>query len=76
MSESIAVYDSSGKEVEYQLLPIVNDTIALRNYYTTAYTGKSPSSTPKYTLAFTASVPPLGFTTYVISTTKKPGKNI
>ncbi|CAH1444032.1 unnamed protein product [Lactuca virosa] len=67
VSENIVVYDSNGKEVEYQLLPIVNDAIALRNYYTSAYTGKSPSSTPKYSLAFTASVPPLGFTTYVIS---------
>lgn len=75
VSENIAVYDSNGKEIEYQLLPIVNDAIALRNYYTTAYTGKSPSSTPKYSLAFTASVPPLGFTTYVISTTKKPASN-
>ncbi|KAL7616275.1 hypothetical protein Lser_V15G04007 [Lactuca serriola] len=75
VSENIAVHDSNGKEVEYQLLPIVNDAIALRNYYTTAYTGKSPSSISKYSLAFTASVPPLGFTTYVISSTKNPGKD-
>nr|KAJ0189809.1 hypothetical protein LSAT_V11C800418090 [Lactuca sativa] len=53
----------------------VNDAIALRNYYTTAYTGKSPSSISKYSLAFTTFVPPLGFTTYVISSTKKPAWN-
>ncbi|KAL7590163.1 hypothetical protein Lser_V15G38331 [Lactuca serriola] len=75
VSENIAVHDSNGKEVEYQLLPIVNDAIALRNYYTTAYTGKSPSSISKYSLAFTTFVPPLGFTTYVISSTKKPAWN-
>lgn len=74
MSENIAVYDSSGKQVESQLLPVVKDSISLRDYYATAYTGKSPSSTPKFTLAFTASVPPLGFSTYTIQSTKKPGK--
>lgn len=74
VSENIAVYDFSGKQVESQLLPIVTESIALRDYYTTAYTGKAPSSTPKYTLAFIASVPPLGFSTYVIASTNKPGK--
>ncbi|KVI06110.1 Galactose mutarotase-like domain-containing protein [Cynara cardunculus var. scolymus] len=75
VSENIAVYDSNGKQVESQLLPVLNESIALRNYYTTAYTGKSPSSTPKYSLAFTASVPPLGFSTYVIVSTKRPASN-
>ncbi|KAI3671466.1 hypothetical protein L1987_87204 [Smallanthus sonchifolius] len=72
VSKNIAVYDSSEKEVESQILPVINESISIRNYYTTAYTGKSPSSTPKYWLAFTASVPPLGFSTYTISSTKKP----
>lgn len=75
LSENIAVYDSSGKQVESQLLPVVNESISIRNYYATAYTGKIPTSTPKYWLAFTASVPPLGFSTYVIALTKKPASN-
>ncbi|XP_071733945.1 probable alpha-mannosidase At5g13980 isoform X1 [Rutidosis leptorrhynchoides] len=75
VSETISVYDSNGKEVESQLLHIVNASIKLRNYYTIAYTGKSPSTTPKYTLAFTASVPPLGFSTYTITSASKPASN-
>ncbi|KAI3727103.1 hypothetical protein L1987_66912 [Smallanthus sonchifolius] len=75
VSENTVVYDSNGKQVESQLLPVVQESISLRNYYTTAYTGKSPSSTPKYWLAFTASVPPLGFSTYAISSTEKSASN-
>ncbi|KAI3719721.1 hypothetical protein L6452_20623 [Arctium lappa] len=75
VSENSVVYDSNGKQVESQLLPVLNESIALRNYYTTAYTGKSPSSTPKYSLAFTTSVPPLGFSTYVIASTKRVASN-
>ncbi|XP_076960936.1 putative alpha-mannosidase At5g13980 [Bidens hawaiensis] len=71
-SENLAVYDSSEKEVESQILPIINESISIRNYYTIAYTGKSPKSTPKYWLAFTADVPALGYSTYIISSTKKP----
>ncbi|KAJ0639216.1 putative alpha-mannosidase [Helianthus annuus] len=71
-SENLAVYDSNEKEIESQIFPIINESISIRNYYTAAYTGKPPSSTPKYWLAFTASVPPLGFSTYTISSTKKP----
>ncbi|KAK1422413.1 hypothetical protein QVD17_25512 [Tagetes erecta] len=73
VSENIAVYDSSGKEVESQILPVINESISIRNYYTAAYTGKSPSSTPKYWLAFTASVPSLGFSTYTISSKNRQG---
>ncbi|KAL8230467.1 hypothetical protein R6Q57_000250 [Mikania cordata] len=76
VNENIAVYDSSGKQVDSQLLPIVKESISDRDYYATAYTGKSPSSTPKYWLAFTASVPPLGFSTYTISSTKNPASNL
>ncbi|KAJ0440560.1 putative alpha-mannosidase [Helianthus annuus] len=71
-SENLAVYDSNEKEIKSQIFPIINESISIRNYYTAAYTGKPPSSTPKYWLAFTASVPPLGFSTYTISSTKKP----
>ncbi|XP_076898589.1 putative alpha-mannosidase At5g13980 [Bidens hawaiensis] len=75
VNDNIAVYDSSGKEVESQLMLLQNESISYRNYYATAYTGKSPSTTPKFWLAFTASVPPLGFSTYTISSSKKPASN-
>ncbi|KAI8529281.1 hypothetical protein RHMOL_Rhmol12G0213400 [Rhododendron molle] len=67
---NVSVQDSSGQEIESQLLPLANVSLGVRNFYATAYVGKSPSSTPRYWLAFTASVPPLGFSTYVISTPK------
>ncbi|KAF7123152.1 hypothetical protein RHSIM_Rhsim12G0180700 [Rhododendron simsii] len=67
---NVSVQDSSGQEIESQLLPLANVSLGVRNFYATAYVGKSPSVTPMYWLAFTASVPPLGFSTYVISTPK------
>ncbi|KAG5523153.1 hypothetical protein RHGRI_035091 [Rhododendron griersonianum] len=67
---NVSVQDSSGQEIESQLLPLANVSLGVRNFYATAYVGKSPSATPRYWLAFTASVPPLGFSTYVISTPK------
>ncbi|KAA8542054.1 hypothetical protein F0562_023206 [Nyssa sinensis] len=70
INENVTVQDSTGKEIESQLLPLVNGSVSTRNYYATAYVGKSPSSTPKFWLAFTVSVPPLGFSTYVVSSTK------
>ncbi|KAF5181502.1 Alpha-mannosidase [Thalictrum thalictroides] len=69
-SKSVIVRDSSGKQIESQILPMANASMGLRNYYVKAYLGKSPSDTPKYWLAFLASVPPLGFSTYIVSGTK------
>ncbi|KAL5581468.1 hypothetical protein UlMin_013910 [Ulmus minor] len=69
-SERVTVKDSSGKEVEAQLLPISNATLSLRDYYVRAYLGNLPSETIKYWLAFLVSVPPIGFSTYVVSTAK------
>ncbi|GMP34294.1 hypothetical protein CsSME_00007221 [Camellia sinensis var. sinensis] len=71
INKNVIVQDSSGKEVESQLVPIANVSLGMRSYLVTAYVGKSPSANPTYWLAFTASVPPLGFSTYVISTTKR-----
>ncbi|THF95734.1 hypothetical protein TEA_025327 [Camellia sinensis var. sinensis] len=68
---NVTVQDSNGTEIESQLLPLANASLGIRNYYATAYVGKSPSTTPRYWLAFTASVPPLGFSTYVISTAER-----
>ncbi|OMO52365.1 hypothetical protein COLO4_37248 [Corchorus olitorius] len=72
LDENVIVKDSSGKEIESQLLPLQNASLAIRNYYSVAYSGKSPSVTPKYWLAFSASAPPIGFNTYFISRGKRP----
>ncbi|XP_047949898.1 probable alpha-mannosidase At5g13980 isoform X2 [Salvia hispanica] len=67
INENLSVSDSAGKLILSQLLPIVNASVSTRKFYASAYTGESPSFVPKYWLAFTAVVPPLGFSTYVIS---------
>jgi alpha-mannosidase len=72
-SERVTVQDSSGREIEAQLLPLSNATLQLRSYYVRAHLGKSPSETPKYWLAFTVTVPPLGFSSYIVSSTKQTG---
>uniref|UniRef100_A0A1J3IV57 Alpha-mannosidase n=1 Tax=Noccaea caerulescens TaxID=107243 RepID=A0A1J3IV57_NOCCA len=69
----IAVHDSEGHEVESQLIPFTDEYVALRNYHVEAYLGQSPTQVPKYWLVFSVSVPPLGFTTYTVSTAKKTG---
>ncbi|KAM7277621.1 hypothetical protein ACFE04_004755 [Oxalis oulophora] len=73
-TERVLVKDSSGKEIESQLLPVQNGTLSMRNYHVKAYTGKSPSKAIKYMLAFSASAPPLGFSTYIISSPEQIGR--
>ncbi|XP_026378794.1 probable alpha-mannosidase At5g13980 [Papaver somniferum] len=75
-SESVTVRDSSGREIESQLLPLSSASLNIRNYHIKAYLGKFPSDTPKYWLAFSASVPPLGFSTYTVSGTKTGGAGL
>ncbi|KAI9121310.1 hypothetical protein K1719_008343 [Acacia pycnantha] len=70
-SEKVFVQDSAGKEVESQLLPLSNATIRMRKHYVKAHTGKARSSEPKYLLAFSVSVPPLGFSIYRVSRPKQ-----
>lgn len=67
LSENVVVRDSSGKEIESQILPLANAYVGIRNYYVMAHLGKIPAVTPQYWLAFSASVPPLGLSTYFIS---------
>ncbi|KAL7604195.1 hypothetical protein Lser_V15G20819 [Lactuca serriola] len=69
-SNELIVLDSNGREIESQLLPIFNASLNMRKYHVKAYLGKTPSNTPKYWLGFTASLPPLGFNTYIISNAK------
>ncbi|KAL0014657.1 hypothetical protein SO802_001726 [Lithocarpus litseifolius] len=73
INENVTVYDFEGREIESQLLPPASAYMDLRNYYVRAYLGQSPTETPKYLLAFSVSVPPLGFSTYTISSARKPG---
>ncbi|XP_011098966.1 probable alpha-mannosidase At5g13980 isoform X1 [Sesamum indicum] len=73
MHEDIAVRDSAGRVIESQLVPLSDTHVSLRNYHVKAYLGHTPRKTPKYWLAFTASAPPLGFSTYTISSAKTKG---
>ncbi|KAG8385026.1 hypothetical protein BUALT_Bualt04G0180100 [Buddleja alternifolia] len=73
MYEDVTVRDSTGRVLESQVLPLSDTHVSLRNYHVKAYLGQAPSKTPKYWLAFTASVPPLGFSTYTISGAKTKG---
>ncbi|XP_051119209.1 probable alpha-mannosidase At5g13980 [Andrographis paniculata] len=68
IEENVSVKDAIGNPIQSQLIPIVKSSISLRNFYAKAYTGSSPSVTPTYWLSFTAVVPPLGFSTYIVST--------
>ncbi|KAJ6837233.1 putative alpha-mannosidase isoform X1 [Iris pallida] len=73
ISESVVVRDSEGRIVESQLLPLLNASMSIRSHYVKAYLGISPNSAPKFWLAFPVSVPPLGFTTYFVSSAKQTG---
>ncbi|QCE14629.1 lysosomal alpha-mannosidase [Vigna unguiculata] len=70
VNENVGVRDSSGKKVQSQLVPIPDFFLGLRNYHIVAYLGVSPTVKPKYWLAFPATVPPLGFSTYYVSYAK------
>ncbi|XXG47127.1 hypothetical protein AAC387_Pa02g1821 [Persea americana] len=73
INESVIVLDSEGKEIESQLLPISNASVGLRNYYVRAYTGITPSDTPNFWLTFSATAPPFGFSTYIVSGAEHTG---
>ncbi|KZV46217.1 lysosomal alpha-mannosidase-like [Dorcoceras hygrometricum] len=70
VNENVNVRDAAGQLILSQLIPIVNASIANTKFYASAYLGKSSNVSPKYWLAFTAVVPPLGFSSYVISSDK------
>jgi alpha-mannosidase len=70
----VSVQDSSGKEIESQLLPLSNITMSVRKKYVKAYIGTAPAEELKYLLAFSVSVPPIGFSTYIVSKPKQTGQ--
>ncbi|KAJ8435417.1 hypothetical protein Cgig2_001069 [Carnegiea gigantea] len=69
-AEDIMVRDHGGKEIESQILPISDVQLGMRNFHVASYLGITATDTPKYWLAFAASVPPLGFSTYTVSGAK------
>ncbi|XP_073146127.1 probable alpha-mannosidase At5g13980 [Henckelia pumila] len=69
-NENVNVRDAAGQSILSQLIPIVDASIANTKFYASAYLGKSSNVSPKYWLAFTVVVPPLGFSSYVISSEK------
>ncbi|XP_074275154.1 putative alpha-mannosidase At5g13980 [Silene latifolia] len=70
ISENVMVRDYEGKEIESQLLPISDVQLSMRDFHVPSYLGVPAKDTPKYWLAFSASVPPLGFSTFTISPVK------
>ncbi|CAN1295896.1 Probable alpha-mannosidase At5g13980 [Linum perenne] len=72
-SDDVLVHDPKGKEVEAQLIPLVDAYIRLRNFHVRAYLGTTPAGTPKYWLAFRVSVPPFGFSIYTVSSANTAG---
>ncbi|XP_073018225.1 probable alpha-mannosidase At5g13980 isoform X1 [Primulina eburnea] len=70
VNDNVNVRDAAGQLILSQLIPIVNASIANTKSYASAYLGKSSNVNPKYWLAFTAVVPPLGFSSYMISSDK------
>ncbi|KAG9445829.1 hypothetical protein H6P81_011957 [Aristolochia fimbriata] len=73
ISESVIVLDSEGRQIESQILPVQNGSLGTRNFYVKAYSGISLNDGPKYWLAFEATVPPLGFSTYIVSSAPRAG---
>ncbi|XP_019447415.1 PREDICTED: alpha-mannosidase At3g26720-like isoform X4 [Lupinus angustifolius] len=74
-TREVFVQDSTGKEIESQLLPLSNATMSIRKQYVKAYIGKSLGEELKYWLAFPVSVPPLGFSTYILSRPERTGRS-
>lgn len=70
---NLIVKDSSGNAVESQYTEVDNVTDELRKFYVKAYLGISNEKSAKYWLVFPASVPPLGWNTYYISTESQKG---
>lgn len=71
VSTEVIVLDSAGREIESQLLPLSNASLRIRNFHVKAYLDRSPGDTLKYWLAFSVSVPPLGFSTYIVLSAKR-----
>jgi len=65
--DKVTVRDSNGREVEAQLLPVTNASLSMRNDNVKLDLGNHPEGGLSYWLAFSVSVPPVGFSTYFVS---------
>uniref|UniRef100_A0A6N2KY02 Alpha-mannosidase n=1 Tax=Salix viminalis TaxID=40686 RepID=A0A6N2KY02_SALVM len=70
---NLVVSDSDGKHIKTQYVSMDNTTSNLRNFYLKAY-GFPSIQVPRYWLHFQVSVPPLGWSTYFISSAPGIGK--
>ncbi|KAJ4843311.1 hypothetical protein Tsubulata_030219 [Turnera subulata] len=71
---NLVVKDSTGNLIETQHVTMDNVTNNLRNFSLKAYLGLSSNQFPRYRLLFQVSVPPLGWSTYFISSSSAIGK--
>ncbi|KZV21769.1 alpha-mannosidase [Dorcoceras hygrometricum] len=69
VDENVTVHDSAGQVIVSQIIPLAGSSRDMRKFYSSVYVGESSNSSV-YWLAFTATVQPLGFSTYVISSGK------
>lgn len=69
-NEDVVVRDYEGREIESQILPISDVQLSINNFHLASYLGVTVRDAPKYWLAFAASVPPLGFSTFTVSGVK------
>ncbi|XP_021762462.1 alpha-mannosidase At3g26720-like isoform X2 [Chenopodium quinoa] len=74
--DKVIVRDIEGKEVESQLIPLTNSSLSLRNDNVKAYLGKPSENAINHWLAFAVSVPPLGFSTYIVSGAHEGARSI
>ncbi|XP_056689523.1 alpha-mannosidase At3g26720 isoform X2 [Spinacia oleracea] len=74
--DEVIVQDFKGREVESQLLPVTKSSLSIRNDHLKAYLGKPSDTVIKYWLAFQVSVPPLGFSTYVVSGARAGARSV
>ncbi|KMT06844.1 hypothetical protein BVRB_6g151860 [Beta vulgaris subsp. vulgaris] len=74
--DKVIVKGSDGRQVESQLLPLTNASLDVRNDHLKAYLGKPSDSAIMYWLAFPVAVPPLGFSTYIVSGAQAGARSI
>ncbi|KAG6542998.1 hypothetical protein Mapa_015494 [Marchantia paleacea] len=72
----VAVLDSAGKQIVSQLIPVTAVERKVRSFYVPAELGIKPSDGPLYWLVFEASVPPLGYTSYVVQPSEQGAAEI
>ena len=65
-SSKVEVVDADGKPVPSQLIPLTETAHKLRDLYVNLDAGVSAGKPPAFYLVFAATVPPLGYTSFVV----------